>query len=196
MSIIMLHMLALLFRAASSPRTMAVHYLISHQTILSISFPRWAANVASVQKRSICGQLMFTVSVQTRLTRQLKEARAEWRAAKEETKAVQAQLDASHKQVPLLVHQVATCLPATHEQPANQLCGGWGCLVGFDLHLALKLRWDLKDEKVALMTRLRSEALLLEDTQRAMSHEHSRTQALPAMHERKEKKTLRRQAIL
>ena len=37
--------------------------------------------------------------MQARLTRQLKEARSEWRAAKEEGKALQAQLDASHKQV-------------------------------------------------------------------------------------------------
>ena len=38
--------------------------------------------------------------MQARLTRQLKEARAEWRAAKEESKALQARLDTSHKQVP------------------------------------------------------------------------------------------------
>ena len=41
-----------------------------------------------------------SVCMQARLTRQLKEARAEWRAAKEESKALQAQLDTSHKQVP------------------------------------------------------------------------------------------------
>ena len=50
------------------------------------------------------------VCVQARLTRQLKEARSEWRAAKEEGKALQAQLDASHKQV-LHISQGSPCRP-------------------------------------------------------------------------------------
>lgn len=48
--------------------------------------------------------------MQARLTRQLKEARSEWRAAKEEGKALQAQLDASHKQV-LHISQGSPCRP-------------------------------------------------------------------------------------
>ena len=43
----------------------------------------------------------MSLTVQARLTRQLKEARAEWRLSKEDTKSLQGQLDTLHKQVAL-----------------------------------------------------------------------------------------------
>ncbi|KAL0024312.1 hypothetical protein WJX79_006938 [Trebouxia sp. C0005] len=53
------------------------------------------------EQRRLQGQIQASKGLKehnARLTRQLKEARAEWRAAKEESKALQAQLDTSHKQ--------------------------------------------------------------------------------------------------
>ena len=46
--------------------------------------------------------LELWVAVQTRLTRQLKEARAEWRAAKEDTSKLQAEVDMLQKQQQVL----------------------------------------------------------------------------------------------
>lgn len=56
--------------------------------------------------------------MQARLTRQLKEARAEWRAAKEESKALQAQLVTSHKQVACLLY----CLPQKQQSVLLSVC--------------------------------------------------------------------------
>ncbi len=61
--------------------------------------------------------------MQGRLTRQLKEARAEWRAAKEESRALQAQLVTSHKQVACLLY----CLPKKQQSVLLSVCMSMGC---------------------------------------------------------------------
>lgn len=81
----------------------AESFVAGHALRMACSRPAAASKARSLHAASLdTPHVEVGVAVQTRLTRQLKAARAEWRAAKEDTKALQAEVDALQKQQQVL----------------------------------------------------------------------------------------------